>query len=262
MREVGGVTNLARSPPRRGGPERRGEAASRRALELVEPMPDGPEKADALIVQAYLRMLDRDNVEAIAMGRRGIAMGGTDPRAATPWCGLEHGRQLADPDRRHRRRSRRSRDEPPLAQEHGLDRRVASAYSVIRSALGEMYRFADADPSSRPAVATRASGTSTASASTSRRGRPSPACTAAGGPGRALATGVAHRAAGQSIAGMMALLALGRLRARRGDPDVWDGPRRGVGDGRTHGDAPAGGAHPGRARRGPLAGRRPRAFGR
>jgi DNA-binding CsgD family transcriptional regulator/tetratricopeptide (TPR) repeat protein len=199
------------------------EAASRRALDLVEPMPDGPEKADAILVQAYLRMLDRDNAEAIELGRRGIQIGGDDLRAAAAvvggWNTVGSSRILTGDFEGGRADLETSRR---LALVHGLDRRVASASSVLHSALGEMYRFADADAAfeagHRYAAEHDLDGSrlyleAWQAISCMHRGRWSEA----GG----LASGVTARLKGASIARMMALLALGRLRARRGDPDVW-----------------------------------------
>lgn len=199
------------------------EAASRRAIELVSSMPDGPEKADALSVQAYLRMLDRDNAEAIELGRRAIAMGDDDPRAAlavvSAWNTVGSSRILVGDIEGGRSDLETSMR---LAAEHSLDRRVASGYTVIHSALGEMYRFADADPyfeaghrytSERDLDSNRFYLEAWQAISLMHRGRWSEA-----GP---LAASVLAGQPFTSIARMMALLAVGRLRARRGDPDVW-----------------------------------------
>ena len=199
------------------------EAASRTALDLVGVLPDGSEKADALTVQGYLRMLDRDNAEAIELGRRAIEMGGQDPEAivavVTAWNTVGSSRILTgdtDGGRADLETSLR------LAQEHGLDRRVASAYGVAHSALGEMYRFGDADPyfeaghrytSERDLDSNRFYLEAWQAISLMHRGRWSEAGT--------LAAAVLAAQAQPSISRMMALLAAGRLRARRGDPDVW-----------------------------------------
>ncbi|HEX5588695.1 MAG TPA: AAA family ATPase [Candidatus Limnocylindrales bacterium] len=199
------------------------EAASRVALDVVAPLPDGPAKAEALHVQAYLRMLDRDNADAIEMGRRAIAMGADDPRATlavvSAWNTVGSSRILLgdiDGGRADLDTSRR------LGLEQGLDRRVASAYSVTASALGEMYRFAEAEPyfedgiryaAERDLDAGRLYLEAWRSISLMHRGRWSEA--------GALASTVLARPDNSAIARMMALLAVGRLRARRGDPDVW-----------------------------------------
>lgn len=199
------------------------EAASKRALALVEPMPDGPDKAEALQVQAYLRMLDRDNAEAIELGTRALDMGRDDPRAAftvvTAWNTVGSSKILlgdVEGGRADLERSLR------MAEEHDLDRRVASAYSVVHSALGEMYRFSDADPyfdaghrytTERDLDGNRQYLEAWQAISCMYRGRWSEA--------GMLAAEVLERQAHGTISRMMALLAAGRLRARRGDPDVW-----------------------------------------
>jgi DNA-binding CsgD family transcriptional regulator/tetratricopeptide (TPR) repeat protein len=200
-----------------------GETASERAMELVADMPDGPEKADALTVQGYLRMLDRDNHEAIDLAKRAIDMAGADPRAAlsavTSWNTLGSSRILLGDTAGGRADLETS---IRLARQHGFDRRVASGYGVTHSALGEMYRFADADPyfeaghrytSERDLDSNRLYMEAWQAISYVHRGRWSEA-----GP---LASGVLARLPGTSISRMMALLAVGRLRARRGDPDAW-----------------------------------------
>jgi DNA-binding CsgD family transcriptional regulator/tetratricopeptide (TPR) repeat protein len=199
------------------------EVASKRALALVDPLPDGPDKAEALNVQAYLRMLDRDNAEAIEIGTQALRMGSGDPRAAlsviTAWNTVGSARILLGDIAGGRSDIETSLR---LAQEHGLDRRVASAYSVLHSALGEMYRFGDADPyfeaghrytSERDLDGNRQYLEAWQAISCMHRGRWSEA--------GVLAAGVLERQAHGTISRMMALLAAGRLRARRGDPDVW-----------------------------------------
>jgi len=198
------------------------EAASRRALELVESMSDGAAKAEALGGQAYIRMLDRDNAEAIELGRKAIRMGEGHPAAAgavvAAWNSVGSSRILLgdiDGGRADLETSLR------LALEYGFDRRVGGAYSVLYSALGEMYRFAEADPyfeaghryaSARDLDGNRQYLEAWRALSLVHRGRWS--------EGGALAASLLARPS-TTIARMMALLALGRLRARRGDPDAW-----------------------------------------
>jgi DNA-binding CsgD family transcriptional regulator len=186
-------------------------------------LPDGPAKTEAQHVQAYLRMLDRDNAEAIEIGRRAIAMGEGDPGAimsvVSAWNTVGSSRILLgdiDGGRADLETSLR------LAAAHGLDRRVASAYSVLASALGEMYRFADAAPyfeagiryaTERDLDSSRLYLEAWRALTDVHRGRWS--------EGGALAARVLARHENSAISRMMALLAMGRLRARRGDPDVW-----------------------------------------
>ncbi|TAJ99197.1 MAG: LuxR family transcriptional regulator [Chloroflexota bacterium] len=221
-RETAVLTEMARALVS-AGRNAEAEAASKRALEVAERLPDGPEKVEALAAQAYLRMLDRDNAEAIVIGRRAIEMGQGEPRALPSvvhaWNSVGSSRILLGDNNGGRADLETSLR---LAREHGLDRYVASAYSVLASALGEMYRFADADPyyeaghryaTERDLDASRLYLEAWRAISLVHRGRWSEA-----GPlaGSILA---AHRDV--TIGRMMALLAAGRLRARRGDPDVW-----------------------------------------
>jgi DNA-binding CsgD family transcriptional regulator/tetratricopeptide (TPR) repeat protein len=198
------------------------EAASRRALEIVAMLPDGPEKAEALNAQAYLRMLDRDNAEAIELGQAAIRMGADAPDAVATviqaWNTVGSSRILLGDDggRADLETSLR------MALERGMDRQAASAYSVLASALGEMYRFDDADPyfdagrrfaAERDLDSSRLYLEAWLALSLMYRGRWSEA--------GAVAADVLAAPANSAISQMMALLAVGRLRARRGDPDTW-----------------------------------------
>ncbi len=220
--EVMALTNLARSLVSSGRNER-AEAAARRALQLVEPLPTGPEKTEAVNCYAYLRMLDRDNAEAIELGRQAIRMGNGDPGAqisvVMAWNTVGSSRILtgdlggvADLETSLR-----------LALQQGLHRQAASAYGVCASALGEVYRFAEAEPwfesgirytTERDLDANRWYLEAWWALIDVHRGRWARA--------GALATSVIESPARPTIGGIMALLALGRLRARRGDPDLWD----------------------------------------
>lgn len=198
------------------------EAASMEAMRVADSLDDGPEKVEAINTQAYLRMLDRDNTEAIELGRTAIELGAKHPAALAAvvqaWNTVGSSRILtgdlggiADLETSLR-----------LAMEHGLDRNVASAYVVCASALGEMYRFADADPwfeaglrytTERDLDANRSYLEAWLALISLYRGdwaRAGDLASSVGtGPGRG------------TISHIMALLALGRLRARRGDPDAW-----------------------------------------
>jgi DNA-binding CsgD family transcriptional regulator len=198
------------------------ELASRQALETAGRLADGPEKVEAINAQAYLRMLDRDNDEAVRMGRSAIDLGVGEPRAVASvvqaWNTVGSSRILLGDDggRADLETSLR------LALEHGLERNAASAYAVLASALGEMYRFADAEPyfeagiryaSERDLDSSRLYLEAWRALTLVHRGRWSEAGT--------LAAQVLAREDNSAISRIMALLAVGRLRARRGDPDVW-----------------------------------------
>ena len=199
------------------------EAASAEAARLSLGLPDGPERVEALNTRAYLRMLDRDNAEAIELGRRAIELGRDVPAAIASvvqaWNTVGSSRILTG-DRDGVRDLEVSLS---LALEHGLDRNAASAYSVCASALAEVYRFADAEPwfeaglrytTERDLDSNRRYLEAWLALSLLQRGDWSRAGT--------LASGVIASPARATIGGIMALLALGRLRARRGDPDAWE----------------------------------------
>ena len=199
------------------------EAAGRRALELTESIPDSPERVEALSLQAYLRMLDRDNVDSVNRGRAAIALGerlpAAGPAVALAWNTVGAARILLGDFADGMADLLRSMD---LAREGGIDRLVAGGYSNLVSAFGEMYRFADADrfyadatryAAERDLDSTRLYLEAWESLILVHRGRWSEA--------GVLATAVLNQAAASAISRTMALLALGRLRARRGDPDVW-----------------------------------------
>ena len=196
------------------------EAASRQALDLARDLPDGPGKVEALSAQAYLRMLDRDNTEAVAIGRAAIDMG-PEPRAPaviTAWITVGSSRTLLGDHEGRADFATALR----LATEARDDRNTANVYSVEASALGEMYRFTEAQTvfddglrftRERDLDAPRAYLECWLALANLYRGRWSDV-----GP---LAAGVASNPTNSAISRIMALLALGRLRARRGDPDAW-----------------------------------------
>ncbi len=55
------------------GRNQEGEAASREAIEVLESLPPGRELAWAYAVQAYARMLNRDNAEGVVWGEKAVA---------------------------------------------------------------------------------------------------------------------------------------------------------------------------------------------
>jgi DNA-binding CsgD family transcriptional regulator/tetratricopeptide (TPR) repeat protein len=199
------------------------EAASRRALEVLGDAPDGPEAVEALGVQAYLRMLGRDNEEAVVLGRRTIELGRNVPQAISAvtlaWNTIGAARVLLGD---HEGGRSDLEESLRLARAHGLDRHAASAWSNLVSGLGEMYRFADTDAyyeaghrftTDRDLDSTRAYLEAWRALSLLHRGRWTEA--------ESMAAAVVAATTRSAISRTMALLALGRLRARRGDPDAW-----------------------------------------
>ena len=197
------------------------DAVARRVAELSEGLPDGPVKAEALNAQAYLRMQERD-AEAIEIGRRAIEMGRDEPRAlqsvVMAWntvgsVRILHGDSggIADLE-----------TSLALAQRHGLDRNAAHAYVNLVESLTEMNRFVDAEPYfdagrrymfERELDVQRMYLDAYLALSHLHRGRWSDAAV--------LASNLLARPSNSTVSRIMALVALGRLRARRGDPDAW-----------------------------------------
>ncbi|MCI0344642.1 MAG: AAA family ATPase, partial [Chloroflexi bacterium] len=199
------------------------EADGRRAIEVTRTLTDGPERVETLAVQAYLRMLDRDNAEAIELGRLAIELAREERAAAysniLAWNTVGAARILLDDVDGGVADLETSQ---VLAREHGIDRMVAGGYSNLISALGEMYRFDEAaryfEDGRRYTIehdldATRFYLEAWQALILVQRGR-----WAEGGD---LAASVLRRAGASAVSATMAHLALGRLRARRGDPDAW-----------------------------------------
>ena len=198
------------------------DAAVERAWDIVADLPPAPERVQARTGQAYRAMLDRENHEAIELGREAIAMGATDPRATEfvihAWNCVGSSRILLgdfDGGRADLETSLR------LALEHRVDRLVASAYINLASALGEMYRFADAEPYFEPGLRhamdrdldpSRLYLEAWLALSRVHTGRWAEAEPAA--------ARVLDHPTDVTIARIMALIALGRLKVRRGDADA------------------------------------------
>lgn len=196
------------------------ETVSREAIALTSAEPQGPEYARALMTQAYLRMLDRDNQDAVALGRQVLAV---DPEALAPatrasaWNLVGSARILLDDPA--------GRDDLltglRIFEQAGIAWGVRSCYGNLGSAFGEMYRFADAEPYLVAGIryaedhdvdpsylgAWRA-------VIDLHRG----AWTAA----EARAGSIARDRHVFAIARVTALYALGRVKARRGDADAGD----------------------------------------
>jgi ATP/maltotriose-dependent transcriptional regulator MalT len=194
------------------------EEASRHAIHVLEALPPGRALARAYRTQAHLRMLNRDRAEAVRWGGKAIALarrlGDTETRvAATNAVGSA---MLVYGDDRGRRHLEESL---ALARETGLDEGVVAAFVNLGSACGEVYRFADADRYLAEGIAYAAERDldnarhymqSWLALVRLYQGRWAEAADAA----RPLVENV-HASA---ISRIMALVALGRVRARRGDP--------------------------------------------
>jgi DNA-binding CsgD family transcriptional regulator len=204
------------------GQNAEGEAVSARALERALELPDSPEKAQAIASEAYIRMLDRDNAEAIALGRQAIAIGASVPEArhsvALGFRSVGAARILSGDLGGQEDLETSAR----ISEEAGLDRHAANAYSVLASALGEVYQFALAEPAFEAGIryttdrdldATRGYLEAWRALSLLFRGYWAEA--------GELASSVLAKLDNSAITRITALIALGKLRARRGDPDAW-----------------------------------------
>ena len=76
------------------GRNREAEEASRESIEVLESLPPGRELAWAYAVQAYARMLSRDNAEGVAWGRKAVAAAVAAGDPEIEGVRAEHGRHL------------------------------------------------------------------------------------------------------------------------------------------------------------------------
>ena len=196
------------------------EEASRAAIELLERHPPSPELASAYSAQAYLRMLNRDNADGVRWGERSVELVRRfdDPAGlafALNMIGTSH--VMAGDFDRGIEQLHRSLE---VAEEHDLDYGISSAYSMLGSGLGEMYELERSEDYLRRHIAFAdehdidpSYTMSWLAAVLAYRGRWDDSVE--------LAHAVLRSAAG-AISPITALVALGRVRARRGDPGVWD----------------------------------------
>lgn len=199
------------------------EAALREALALVEPGSQSVAAVTTRRLSAYVRMLDRDVEDAIREGTAAMQIAESiGDREAVVHLLNTVGSSLIVAGRVEEGRAHLERS-LQLAERLSADAGVASALGNLGSGCGEVYRFDLAEPYLRRGVEYCAErdldgprnyqmawlalvqmfrgqwdeSTSTAHAVLAARGA-------------------------NAIARMMALIALGRVRARRGDPGVWE----------------------------------------
>ena len=192
------------------------EEASRRAVELLEPLGETPELATAYGMQAFIRMIVRDNYEAVEWGERAAALaerfGDQDGVSyALNMIGTSY--VMAGETERGVEFLLRSLD---VARAHGLEVRESNVYWMLGSGLAEMYEFELGERYLRTYVEFAAEHELDSVYMRAwlavvhvYRGRWDEAVE--------IAQGVLAVAAG-AIAPTTALIALGRVRARRGDP--------------------------------------------
>ena len=205
------------------GRNAQGEAVLREALALVAP---DSQTSAALVARRYsanLRMLDRDVDDAIHEGRLAMQLAERlGDKESAAHCLNTIGSSLIVSGRieEGRRELERSRE---LGEEMRSDNWVAGALGNLGTAMGEAYRFDLAEQyllrgiefcTERDIDYSRLYTLSWLALVRMYRGRWTEASDAA------------HEVLGNrrspAIGRMMALIALGRLRARRGDPAVWE----------------------------------------
>jgi len=143
LREGGGLARLAGSLVL-AGRNAEAEEASQASLKLLETQPPSQELAYAYRVQCNLRMLNRDNADAVAWGKRAVALaeqvGAVEARVSADnatgtallLMGDESGRGYLG----------RSL---AMAEEAGLEVHIANAWSNQGTVAGELYEFQKAD---------------------------------------------------------------------------------------------------------------------
>lgn len=196
------------------------EQASRQSIDVLEALPPSAELANAYRMQSALRMLNRDTTEAVAWGEKAISLA-TQLGARHVVVGAYNAigsALLVAGDDRGRRHLETSLE---MARAAGLDVYTASAYVNLGSALGEQYRFREADEYLAAGIAychdhdldqSRFYMLAWRALVHLYQGRWNAAAEDA--------STVLRRPGTSAISRIMALVALGRLRSRRGDPEV------------------------------------------
>jgi DNA-binding CsgD family transcriptional regulator len=194
------------------------EAASRAAIAILESLPPSPPLAAAYRVQSSLRMVNRDNAEAITWAKKamGLAEHFQDVETLALCYNFIGAAMLVSGDAVGGREQ--LEHSLNLALEAGLDVVVSNAYTNLGTGAGEVYEFALADHYLALGIAYSTEHDFDSSyfyawqaLSHMYQGRWNQAAETA-------LTVLRYEI--PTIARIMALLALGRLRARRGDPET------------------------------------------
>lgn len=204
------------------GRDMEGEAAMRDAMALLDRVPEGPMHVMAYRFQAYLRMLQRDVEAAIAGSRKALDLAGRHGNVEDRVHILNTlgSSMLVADDLRGVAYLEQSL---ALAREHAMDYQVANAYGNLGSASGEVHRFRDAAAYLDQGLAWCAAHDLDNSLLYEKAWRALVHLFLGEWSEAAFTAEVVLRdPAAASIARIMALLAIGRLRARRGDPGAWE----------------------------------------
>lgn len=201
------------------GRNREAEEASREAIEVLEALPPGRELAWAYAVQAYARMLSRDNAEGVAWGRKAVAAAAAAGDREVEAYGLNMAGTsllMAGEIEAGVAELLRSLE---LAREGRHEVFTMSALSMLGTGLGEMMELEAAERYLEECIDFSEAhelwpvyARSWLALVHVYRGR--------WDEGAALAAGVLR--ACDPISRITALIGLGRVRARRGDPGAFD----------------------------------------
>jgi DNA-binding CsgD family transcriptional regulator len=192
------------------------ESASREAIVVLESVEPGPELARAYAAQAYVRMLNRDNADGVAWGTRSAALaeqlGDVDTLAyALTAIGTSH--LMAGEIGTGVEFLQRSLS---IGREHGIWLWVGPTLSMLGSGLGEMYELELSERYLREHIAHTDEHDLWPHYSRAWLALVE-AYTGRWGDATATAQDVLANAT-DSISRISASIALGRVRARRGDP--------------------------------------------
>ena len=204
----------------RSGQNTAAEEASRRAIAVLEAMPPTRQLAEAYRMHAHLRMLNWDMAVAVEWGQKAIELATQfDDDATIAAAEIVVGSaMLVEGDEQGLPHMHRALS---LAREAGLDALVGLAYLNLGSCYGEQYQFAEAEHYllegigyTRDRDLNNATHYMIAWLALVRmyQGRWDEA--------EELAVSVTGRPNASAISRIMALVALGRLHTRRGEPDA------------------------------------------
>ncbi len=129
------------------------ETVSRQAIELLEPFPETTELANAYASQAYVRMISRDNAEAVVWGERTVAIALALDESETLALGLNltgTARLMSGEIDEGISLLRQSLE---VAERNHLEHRIANAHWMLGSGLAEMHEFERAESSLRDHIA-------------------------------------------------------------------------------------------------------------
>lgn len=202
----------------RSGQNAAAEEAGRRAIEVLETMPPARELAAAYQVQAHLRMLNRECPIAMRWGRKAIELATRFHDMATIAAAENTvgSAMLVSGDESGRPHLDRSL---AVARRAGLEDLIGHAYTNLGACYGEQHQFSEAERHLVEGMAyaadrdlDRASHYMGSWLAITRlyQGRWNEACE--------IATSLVERPNIAAISRIVALVALGRVRARRGDP--------------------------------------------